>query len=74
MNDVRELEEEVYRTKKKAKWGCLAWVAIFFFFLFIFVGVFSLEMYLKEKILVISNSPNEISCSLIFLQQNMVNL
>lgn len=60
MNDEREFAEEVYRTKKKATWGCLTWAVILLFVpIMTFIGVFSYEMYFKEETLVISHSPND---------------
>lgn len=59
MNDVTKLEEEVHGIKTKTKWGCLAWIALLVFGpIIVLAVVFSFEMYLKEKTLLISHSPN----------------
>src|SRR5699024_6742836 len=60
MDIDQDFNRDIELTKKRAKWGCLTWAVILLFGpIIIFVGVFSFEMFFKEKTLVISHSPNE---------------
>lgn len=53
------LQQEYENLKKKAKWGCLIWVVILFIGpLLLIVGKFYYEMEIKERVLVVSQSPN----------------
>lgn len=65
LSDERVFDEEIQRTKKKAKRSCLIWVAIFILIPTLFivyqVAWFSYEMFFKESTLEISHSPNEIN-------------
>ncbi|MEC2074829.1 hypothetical protein [Metabacillus fastidiosus] len=61
MNLEHNLDEHIKRTKKQAKWGCLTWFVILIVApIVLIVGMFSYEMYFKERQLVTSYSPSEI--------------
>lgn len=60
MDIDNDFEKNIERTKKRAKWGCLTWAVILLFGpIIIFIGVFSFEMFFKDKTIVISHSPSE---------------
>src|SRR5690625_4459739 len=62
MDIYNDFKRDIETTKKRTKWGCLTWAVILLFGpIIIFIGVFSFEMFLKEKTLVISHSPNNIN-------------
>ncbi|MBS4208665.1 hypothetical protein [Bacillus sp. FJAT-50079] len=53
------IEEDIARTKKRAKWGCLIWVVILFFGpIFLFAGYFHYQTEIKERTLMVSHSPS----------------
>jgi hypothetical protein len=57
-----DIEQEIERTKKRAKWGCLIWAVILILGpIILIVGKFSYEMYFKESTLETSNSPSNIN-------------
>lgn len=57
-----DIEQEIERTKKRAKWGCLTWAAILILGpIILIIGTFSYEMYFKESTLLTSNSPSNIN-------------
>ncbi|WP_440895573.1 hypothetical protein ACS127_13565 [Amphibacillus sp. Q70] len=65
MNDEKVFDEEIQRTKKKAKRSCLIWIGIFVLIPILFVvyniAWFSYQVIFKETTLEISHSPNEIN-------------
>ncbi|CDO04277.1 hypothetical protein BN988_02831 [Oceanobacillus picturae] len=62
MDIEKDPNRDIEQTKKRTKWGCLSWAAILLFGpIIIFIGIFSFEMFIKEKTLVISHSPNDIN-------------
>ncbi|SFM26865.1 hypothetical protein SAMN04487943_11160 [Gracilibacillus orientalis] len=65
MSDERELDDEIKRTKQQAKRGCFAWITIIILVPILFiiynVAMFSYEVFLKESMLVESNSPNNVN-------------
>jgi hypothetical protein len=59
MDNDKDSKKNIELIKKRVKWGCLTWAAILLLGpIFIFIGVFSYEMFFKEKTLVTSLSPN----------------
>ncbi|NPC92515.1 hypothetical protein HOO54_09810 [Bacillus sp. WMMC1349] len=60
MDIDKDFNRDIEMTKKRTKWGCLIWAVILLFGpIIILVGVFSFEMFFKEKTLFISRSPND---------------
>ncbi|MGN7477980.1 hypothetical protein ACTHOQ_08985 [Solibacillus silvestris] len=54
-----DIEHDITRMKKRAKWGCLIWAFILFFGPIIsFAGYFYYHMEIKERTLVLSHSPD----------------
>lgn len=54
-----DIEQEIKRTKKRAKWGCLIWAVILIIGpIILFVGYFYYHAELKERTLTESVSPN----------------
>jgi len=61
MDIEKDVEEDIKRTKKKAKWGCFIWTFILVILpIALFMGYFIYKMNLKERRLVISHSPSDI--------------
>lgn len=61
MNRERDSKREIELVKARTKFGCLIWSIILVILpIILFIGVFSYEMYFKEKTLLVSHSPNEI--------------
>lgn len=53
-------EQDIKRTKKRVKWGCLIWVVILIFGpIILFVGYFHYQTEIKERTLLVSRSPND---------------
>lgn len=57
-----DIEQDIKRTKKRAKWGCFIWAFILIFGpIILFVGKFLYATEIKERILIVSHSPNDMN-------------
>ncbi|MFX3625017.1 MAG: hypothetical protein ACE3JP_13555 [Ectobacillus sp.] len=61
MDIDKDLEQDIERAKKRAKWGCLSFAILLLGPIILFAIIFSYEMYVKESPLVVSHSPGNIN-------------
>lgn len=54
-----DIKQDIERTKKRSKWGCMIWAVILIFGPIIsFLGYFYYQLEIKERTLIVSHSPN----------------